>query len=99
MSKEIKVHVVDYGPGRNLMMRYLDPITGRHVAKTTGTRNETEALKAAAKWEDDLHNGRYKAPSRVTWEEFRTKYENEVLSGLADATYARVTGIFDAVEE
>jgi len=32
-------------------------------------------MKAAGKWEDDLHNGRYKSPSRVTWEEFRDKYE------------------------
>ena len=78
MSEEIKVHVVDYGAGRNLMMRYRDPYTGRQVAKSAGTRNQKEALKAAAKWEDDLHNGRYKAPSRVTWEEFRDKYESEV---------------------
>ena len=27
MTDEIKVHVVDYGAGRNLMMRYRDPFT------------------------------------------------------------------------
>jgi integrase len=99
MSEEIKVHVVDYGAGRNLMMRYRDPYTGRHVAKTTGTRNEKEALREAAKWEDDLRNGRYKSPSRVTWEEFRDKYESEVARGLAKGTQIRISGVFDGVEE
>jgi len=54
MSDEIKVHVVNYGAGRNLMMRYRCPLTGKHVAKTTGTRNKRTADKAAGKWEAEL---------------------------------------------
>jgi integrase len=80
-------------------MRYVDPFSGRQVQRTAGTADQKQALKAAAKWEDDLHNGRYKAASRVTWEEFREKYETEVLSGLAKTTDAKVTGVFDAVED
>ncbi|MFO0790047.1 MAG: tyrosine-type recombinase/integrase [Pirellulales bacterium] len=99
MSDEIKVHVVKYPDRKNLVMRYVDPYTGRQVQRSTGTDNEKEALKEAAKWEDDLHNGRYKAPSRVTWEEFTKKYLSEVASGLADGTQIRIEGIFDAIEE
>ena len=101
MEESIKVHVVDYGSdrGRNLMMRYVDPYTGRQVTKSTGTRNEKDAVRAAAKWEDDLRNGRYKSPSKVTWEEFREKYETEVAAGLADHTQTRISGIFDSVEK
>lgn len=99
MSEEIKVHVVKYPDRPNLVMRYVDPHTGRQVQRSTGTADHDAAVKAADKWEDDLHNGRYKAPSRVTWEEFRDKYESDVLSSLAKATETRVSGIFDAVEE
>lgn len=99
METEIKVHVVKYPDRDNLVMRYVDPFTGRQVQRSTGTTNQKAAERAAAKWEDDLHNGRYKAPSRVTWEEFRDKYESEVLSGLAKNTESKVSGILDSVEE
>ena len=101
MSEEIKVHVVDYSTPtkhRNLMMRYRDPYTGRHVAKTTGTTNQKEALRIAAKWEADLREGRYKPKSKMTWEEFREKYETEVAAGLAEGTQSRIASIFDVVE-
>ena len=37
MSDEIKVAIASYGSGRNLMMVYRDPITGKKIAKTSGT--------------------------------------------------------------
>ncbi|MEX2310641.1 MAG: tyrosine-type recombinase/integrase [Pirellulales bacterium] len=84
MSEEIKVHVIDYGAGRNLMMRYLDPNSSRHVAKTTGTRNRTKAERAAAKWEAELREGRYQKPSRMEWSAFREYYVDNALAGLAE---------------
>jgi hypothetical protein len=74
------------------------PFTGRQVQRTTGTASHKEAVKVAAKWEDDLHNDRFKSPSRVTWEEFRYKHETEVLSGLAKNTEIKVSGLLDSVE-
>ena len=98
MNEEIKVHVVDYGKQRNLMARYVDPMTGKHVSKSTGTRRRKEADRFAAKWEHDLREGRYKSPSKVSWAEFRQRYEDEVLSGLADDTAVKVSGVFNAIE-
>lgn len=98
MSEEIKVHVVKYPDRENLMLRYTDPHTGRHVAKSAKTANEKEAIGAAAVWQDDLRNGRYKAPSRVTWEEFRDKYETEVGCNLAPKTLLRIGTVFDGIE-
>lgn len=95
---EIKVTVSSYGR-KYLYMRYTDPISGKNVAKSTGTANMKEAVKIAAKWEADLQAGRYKPASKVTWTEFRERYENEVLTALADNTALKVSGVFNAVEE
>ena len=86
MNNDIKVHVVNYGAGRNLMMRYRCPETGKQIAKTSGTTNERKALQEAAKWEDQLHSGRYQAPARMSWETFRERYAADVLPGLAKRT-------------
>jgi integrase len=83
MNDEIRVHVVDYGNDRNLMMRYTDPFTGKHTARSTGTRNKTKAERAAAKWEGELREGRYQKPNRKTWEEFRIYYSANALPSLA----------------
>jgi integrase len=86
MSDEIRVSIASYGAGRCLMMTYKDPTTGRKVAKTSGTTDRREAERAAAVWQDELNGGRYQAPSRLTWGEFRKRYEAEKLAGLGRQT-------------
>jgi integrase len=98
MHEQIKVHVVDYGRS-NLYMRYTDPLTGKHVTRSTGTRKRKDADKAAGKWESELREGRYKPTSKVTWDEFRERYETEGVSGLADTTARKVTSALNMVEE
>ena len=98
MQETIRVHVVKYPDRDNLVMRYRDPFTGRQVTKSSGTENEKEAVKTAAKWEDDLHNGRYKAACRMEWAEFRDKYEAEVLPGFADGTGDCKASVLNHVE-
>jgi integrase len=61
-------------------------------------RDRVEAERVAAKWEAELREGRYHDPSRITWEEFRRRYEDEVLSGLKDTTFLKVAGVFNAIE-
>jgi integrase len=95
---DVTVHVVDYGR-KYLYMRYTDPNTGKHVAKSSGRATEKEAVKAAAIWESELRDGRFKPTSKVTWAEFRLQYEDEVLNSLADKTALKVGTIFDALEE
>lgn len=97
MQESIKVHVVDYGRS-SLYLRYTDPHTGKQIAKSSGTSNRKEATKAAGKWEDELRDGRYKPASKITWAEFRRRYEDEVLPGLADNTDLKTGGVFNAVQ-
>jgi hypothetical protein len=95
---EIRVHVVDYGKNRNLMMRYRDPFNGKHVARSTGSRNMIKAIKAAAKWESELREGRYQKPTRMTWEAFRSYYSIHVLPALAESsavTYEATLNVFE----
>ncbi len=86
MSEEIKVHVVKYPDRANLVMRYVDPFTGKQVQRSTKTTKQSDAVKAAGKWESELNEGRYKKQSRMTWEEFTEQYREEKLAALAEAS-------------
>ena len=96
--EDIKVHVTKYPDRNNYVMRYADPITGKRVARSTGTTKHRDAIKAAAKWEAELREGRYAAPSRMTWEGFRDKYENEIVSGMAESSQEKVGYVLDVLE-
>ena len=98
MHDDIRVHVISFGR-KNLYMRYVDPVSGKQVTKSTGTSHQTAALKVAAKWEAELEAGRYKPPSKLTWAEFRERYEAEALPGLAEGTWSKVWTTFDSVEQ
>lgn len=101
---EIKVSVVEFSSRKYYMMQYRDPITGRKVTRSTKVertgrkRERTAAEKVAGKWESELREGRYKPPSRITWDDFRERYENEVLPSLADETGRVVFSVFNVLE-
>ncbi|MEC8554655.1 MAG: site-specific integrase [Planctomycetota bacterium] len=103
--EEIHVKVVEFSDRKCYQMQYVDPLTDRKktrstkVERTGRKRERTEAERVAAKWEAELREGRYKAPSLVTWAEFRLRYEDEVLSSLADNTGRKVSGIFNVFED
>ena len=86
MSDEIRVAVASYGGGRCLMMTYKDPTTGRKVAKTSGTTDRRAAERAAAVWQDELNTGRYAAPSKMTWQQFRERHTAERLAAMPEST-------------
>ena len=48
MPEEIRVTVCKYPDRANLVLRYVDPLTGKQQTKTAGTANEAEAIGAAA---------------------------------------------------
>jgi integrase len=96
--ENVKVFVIDYGR-TYLYMRYVDPNSGEQIAKSSGMKTKKEANREAAKWEAELREGRYKSAGKVTWKEFRERYEGEVLNSLAAKTADKVATVFDAVEE
>ena len=98
MKDEIRVSVASYGDGRNLAMTYRDPVTGRKVAKSSGTTDRREAERAAAVWQDELNTGRYAPPARMTWADFRERHEAEFQAGVAPETRKKFTTTFNLVE-
>lgn len=86
MNDQIKVRVINYPNRENLVMRYIDPLTGKQVTRSAKTKKRRDAERAAAKWEAELREGRYQRQSRITWAEFRERYEGEKLATLAPNT-------------
>ena len=78
--------------------RYRDPLTGRHVRKSSGTASTKDARKAAARWEDELNSGKARGQFAVTWEQFRFRYEQEVLPSLAPRTADKADVVFNVLE-
>jgi len=98
MNDEIRVHDVKYKTRQNLLMRYRDPVTHKQVARTTGSTRKRDAERIAAKWEAELREGRYQKPSRITWEEFRERYEHEKLATLSERTLESSDAAFNHLE-
>ncbi len=95
---EIKVKVTKSADRAALVAYYDDPITGKRHKRSTETENRKEAEKFAAKWEQDLQEGRYKAPSKVTWDEFRERLETEYLAGKSRAYFGAMCSTLNAFE-
>jgi hypothetical protein len=68
------------------------------VKRSTRTTNEKKARSVARQWEAELNAGGGRSPRAIAWTAFRERYENEVLSGLAESTTHKVSGVFNAVE-
>lgn len=83
MSIEVKVKVV-FRHGRGaFVLRWRDPETGAWKEQAAKSKAKKDADKAAAQLEADLQQGRYVAPSKVSWSEFRLAFEADKLPSLA----------------
>lgn len=95
----VKVHVVRYPDRSDLVLRYVDPITKRQKQRTAGTADKKEAERAAARWEDELLTGKFKAADQLTWEEFRDRFEDEYLAFKSDGYFYTFQAAFSRFEK
>ncbi len=103
MSERVKVNVVEMANRVTYQLRWKDPITQRLRTKATavargGARARKEAERVAGELEAQLLAGSGVVPSRLGWEEFRIRYEKEVVPGLAARTAEKVATVFDRLE-
>ena len=87
MSDEITVKVHSYGQDRPLSLVYFDPVSGKKKAKSSGTTDWREAERLAGELEKELRAGRYVSPSRITWADFRKRFEQEHVATLAESSH------------
>ncbi|MCX7424464.1 MAG: site-specific integrase [Planctomycetia bacterium] len=97
-TDEIRVTVCNYPDRANLVLRYVDPITGKQKTKSAKTPDESAAIGKAAVWEEELRTGRYMAPSRMTWQEFRKRVADEKLAPMPRATQEQYRGALNCFE-
>lgn len=107
---DVVVRVMDR-KGRPCFEMYYDcPMSGRRFTRSSGVKRDdhfsdrqrakafSEAQKAAGKWQEQLHAGTYKRPSRIDWAEFRRRYEDEHLASLKPSTAAAYSTVLNLVE-
>ncbi len=67
----------------NLVLYYVDPLTGREVTRSAGTSDRREAERAAERWERELEE--FGPIVTVTsWDEFREYFEDAHVASLSD---------------
>lgn len=103
MEKPIKVRVCSFGDDRPLMLRWTDPETGRRKAISSGItdhsrKGQKEAERKAGDLEKELREGKYRTSTQIKWQDFTWRYQDEVLSGLAQKTQNQLNTIFNQVE-
>ena len=79
---DVRVKVVYRASKAKYVMRWTDPETG-DVREKTASATKKEAEKLAAQLEADLQEGRYVAPSKLLWVDFRLAFEEDKLPSLA----------------
>ena len=98
MSDEIEVKVHSYGPTRPLSLVYIDPISGKKKAKSSGTTDWRDAERMAGELEKELRAGLYTSPSKITWKQFRERCESERLASQSASTRRTTGTAFNLVE-
>lgn len=104
MSEEIRVRVVEFGDRKCYQLQWQCPLTGRKKTKSSGIertgrkRERDDASKAASQWEEKLKAGDLPHNPRLTWEQFRERYEREAAAHLAPNTQKRIDETLRTVE-
>jgi integrase len=81
VTGQIRVYVVDYGR-KFLQMRYRDPVTGKHVVRSTGKTGRRDAERAAAVWEAELQRTALQPDGNTSFERAVDLYDEQHLRNL-----------------
>ncbi len=97
-ERRVTVWVQRFKDRKHLMLQWIDPDTGRRKSKSAETDDEKEAEKARADLEYELNHGLHAEPSRMTWEAFRERFEEEYVSARRPNTRENYQAMFDLFE-
>jgi integrase len=92
-----EVKVVRPTGRENFVLRWLDPLTGQLRQLSTDTSVRRKADQMAKEKELELATTE-PVDDQITWAQFRTRYENEVLVELADQTWTTFAAAANSLE-
>lgn len=95
----INVSLTKRKTSNNYYMRWTDPDTGRDVWESTKTKIRRDAERKQRNTERELNEGTYYKIVKTGWDDFRERYETEVVPGLAKSTAKMVSITFNHVEK
>ena len=104
MANEVKVYAVEFGDRPRYQLQWRDPITQKLRTKTTTvkrtglSRDRKAAERLAGELETQLASGSASLPTKFTWDQFKTRYEAEVVPGLAKETANKISVVFNHVD-
>jgi integrase len=104
MTEDVKVYVVEFGDRPTYQLQWRDPITQKLRTKTTAVkrtclaRDRKAAERLAGELESQLASGSAALPTKFTWDQFKARYEKEVVPGLAKETANKIAVVFNYVE-
>jgi integrase len=98
MSQRIHVWVTHFGNRNALQLQWIEPDTGLKRTRSARTSSEAEAEARRVDLEADLNAGRHREPCRLSWSDFRQRFETEYLSGLRRNTRLGYRDTFRAFE-
>jgi len=94
----IKVTVNGNGEGRNYVLRWTDPISGKKCRESTKTTKLRAAMKKAAEKERELNSGGYCRPSKIYWSDFRDQWMAEKGPEVSPRTVEATVSAMNHVE-
>jgi integrase len=98
MSQRVHVWVQRFADRASLMLQWFDPDTGKRKSRSAKTADEAAAEKARADLEYELNHGLFQERSRLDWERFRERFEEEYLPGLRPRSAEKYITVLDVFE-
>src|SRR5262249_26019761 len=98
-EKRIIVWVQRFKGRTNLMLQWHDPLTGERKSKSAETSIVAVAEMKRCELEYELNHNLHQETSRMSWEKFRTLFEDEYTSALRLNTREVYSATFNQFEE
>jgi integrase len=98
-DQRVTVWVQKFKDRPALMLQWLDPETGKRRSESAGTADHDQAETKRADKEYELNHGLHKDISRISWERFRERFEEEYVSGCRRNTRNNYRATFDLFEK
>jgi integrase len=99
MEDHIVVWKIKLTDRPNYRLEWLDPDIGRRKTESAKTADADQAEKTRNDKEHELNHGIHRQKSKMSWETFRTYYEEEKLAGNREGTRRNAGYVFDSFEE